>query len=108
MIKKIWTSSFVLVAGGYSFLLLASFHQVIDVWRIRAWATPFVWIGVNPIMIYFGGKFIDFEGLAKLFFGGPVAEACGPYAELVLAVTSLFFGFWFLRFLYQKQIFLRV
>ena len=46
--------------------------------------------------------------LAKLFVGGPVGEACGRYAELVLAVTTLAFGFWFLRFLYQRKIFLRV
>jgi hypothetical protein len=49
-----------------------------------------------------------FEGLAKLFVGGPVAVAVGDYAELVLALTSLGFGFWFMRFLYQRKIFLRV
>jgi predicted acyltransferase len=108
VIKKIWTSSFVLVAGGYSYLLLAAFYQVIDVWKFQKWATPFVWIGVNPITIYFGGRFIDFEGLAKLFVGGPVQAALGNYGELVLAVTSLAFGFLFLRFLYQRKIFLRV
>ena len=108
VIKKIWSSSFVLVAGGWSFLLLALFYQVVDVWKLRAWAMPFVWIGVNPITIYFGGKFIDFEGAAKLFVGGPVQAALGHYGELVLALTSLGFGFLFLRFLYQRKIFLRV
>lgn len=108
VIKKIWSSSFVLVAGGYSCLLLAAFYQVIDVWKFQKWAMPFVWIGVNPITIYFGGRFIDFEALAKLFVGGPVGTACGRYGELLLAVTTLFFGFWFLRFLYQRKIFLRV
>lgn len=108
VIKKIWTSSFVLVAGGYSFLLFAAFYQIIDIWKIRKWAMPFVWIGVNPITIYFGGKFIDFEAMAKLFVGGPVAAALGPYATLVMALTTLFFGFWFLRFLYERRIFLRV
>lgn len=108
VIKKIWTSSFVLVAGGYSCLLLAAFYQIIDVWKCQKWATPFVWIGVNPITIYFGGRFIDFEALAKLFVGGPVAAASGRYAELLLAVVSLAFGFLFLRFLYQRKIFLRV
>ena len=108
VIKKLWTSSFVLVAGGYSFLLLAAFYQVIDVWKFQKWALPFVWIGVNPITIYFGGRFIDFEGLAKLFVGGPVGAWFGDYSELVLALTTLGFGFLFLRFLYQRKIFLRV
>ena len=31
IVKKIWTSSFVLVAGGWSLLLLALFYYVIDV-----------------------------------------------------------------------------
>ncbi len=108
VIKKIWTSSFVLVAGGYSFLLLAAFYQVIDVWKIQKWAQPFVWIGVNPITIYFGGRFIDFDEMAKLFVGGPVNACLGRYGELVLVMTSLAFGFLFLRFLYQHKIFLRV
>ena len=108
VIKKIWTSSFVLVAGGYSFLLLALFYQIVDVWKWRRWAMPLVWIGVNPITIYFGGKFIDFEGFAKLFVGGPVATAAGPYAELVSVVASLLCGFLFLKFLYDRKIFLRV
>lgn len=108
VIKKLWTSSFVLVAAGYSSLLLAAFYQLIDVWKFQAWAQPFVWIGVNPITIYFGGRFIDFEAMAKLFVGGPVAAALGHYGELVLALTSLAFGFLFLRFLYQRRIFLRI
>lgn len=55
-----------------------------------------------------GGKFINFEAIAKLFVGGPVAIAVGPYADLVLALTTLFFGLWFLKFLYERRIFLRV
>ena len=108
VVKKIWTSSFVLVAGGYSFLLLAVFYQVVDLWKFQKWAQPFVWIGVNPITIYFGGRFIDFEGLAKLFVGGPVNAWFGSYGELVLALTTLGFGLLFLRFLYKRGIFLRV
>jgi predicted acyltransferase len=108
VIKKIWTSSYVLVAGGYSCLLLAAFYQIIDVWKFQKWATPFVWIGVNPITIYVGGRFIDFEAMAKLFVGGPVNAYLGRYGELVLAMTTLAFGFLFLRFLYRHKIFLRV
>ncbi len=108
VIKKLWTSSFVLVAGGYSYLLLAAFYQVVDVWKFQKWAMPLVWIGVNPITLYFGGHFIDFEAMAKLFFGGPIGAAFGPYQELVMALATLGFGFAFLRYLYQRKIFLRV
>ena len=52
IIKSIWTSSYVLVTGGLSALLLAVFYQIIDVWGYRRWATPFVWVGANAILIY--------------------------------------------------------
>ena len=51
VIKLIWTSSFVLVTGGYSAILLGVMHQTIDVWRWKAWATIFVWIGANAIAV---------------------------------------------------------
>lgn len=108
VIKKIWSSSFVLVAGGWSYLMLAAFYQIIDVWKLQTWAWPFIWIGVNPITIYFGGRFIDFDALAKLFVGGEMNKHFGDYGELVMALASFFFAFWFLRFLYQRKIFLRV
>jgi predicted acyltransferase len=108
VIKKIWTSSFVLVAGGYSCLLLAAFHQIIEVWKWRKWAAPFVWIGVNPITIYLGMEVIDFEKIARSFVGGAVNGWFGRYGQLVLALTTLAFVLWFLRFLYQRKIFLRV
>jgi predicted acyltransferase len=108
VIKKIWTSSFVLVAGGYSCLLLAAFYQIIDVWKWRKWAMPFVWIGANPLTIYLGVEVIDFGKIARLFVGGDVNGWFGRYGQLVLALTTLAFVFLFLRFLYQRKIFLRV
>jgi len=37
VIKKIWTSSYVLVAGGLSSLLLGLFYWVVDVKKYRKW-----------------------------------------------------------------------
>jgi predicted acyltransferase len=108
VIKKIWTSSFVLVAGGYSCLLLAAFYQIVDVWKWRKWAMPFVWIGANPITIYLGVEVIDFGKIARLFVGGDVNGWFGRYGQLVLALTTLAFVLFFLRFLYRRKIFLRV
>ncbi len=108
VIKKIWTSSFVLVAGGYSCLLLAAFYQVIDVWKWRKWAMPLVWIGANPITIYLGMEVIQFDKIARLFVGGEANGWFGRYGQLVLALTTLVFVLLFLRFLYRRKIFLRV
>ena len=61
IIKNLWTSSFVLVAGGWSLLLLAAFHGIIDVLGFRRWAFFFTVIGANAITIYVVPRFIDFR-----------------------------------------------
>ena len=48
IVKVLWTSSFVLVAGGYSLMLLGILHQIIDVWGFRRWATAFIWLAQTP------------------------------------------------------------
>ncbi len=108
VIKKIWTSSYVLVAGGYSFLLLAVFYLVIDVWNVRRWAVPFVWIGVNPITLYLAAEFVNFQGIAKRFAGSPVQTALGNYGPLLLVCIGMTFVFALARFLYRRRIFVRL
>jgi predicted acyltransferase len=108
VVKKIWTSSFVLVAGGYSLVLLALFYQIIDVWRLRRWAMPFVWIGTNAITIYVGTSIINFHGLAKRLVGGPVKAHCGQWGDLLVALTAMGLILLVLRFLYKRKIFLRI
>src|SRR6185295_13646719 len=75
VIKKIWTSSYVLVAGGYSALLLGAFHQLIEVWGWQKWTQPLVWVGANSITIYLANNIIGFRSLAKRFVGGDVSSA---------------------------------
>lgn len=50
--RHLWTSSMVLWAGGWSFLLLAAFHAVIDLGGFRRWAFPFIVIGANALLAY--------------------------------------------------------
>jgi predicted acyltransferase len=108
IIKKIWTSSFVLVAGGYSCLLLALFYLLIDVWKLRRWATPFLWIGVNPITLYLAWDFVKFRDLASSLVGGPVQNALGPYGPLLTAIVAMALVLLLARLMYQKKVFLRV
>jgi len=107
IIKKIWTSSYVLVTGGYSALLLALFYQVVDIWKYQKWVQPFVWIGVNPITIYMAVNLIDFGQIAQRLVGGDINRCFGAYGHLVINVTGLMLELWFLHFLYRRKIFLR-
>jgi len=113
VIKSIWTSSFVLVTGGYSAIMLGIMHQVIDVWRWKAWATIFVWIGTNAIALYFINGVAGFEPLALRFVGGDVkmwldqtvTPGTGVFAAHLL---GLVFAVALAGFLYRRRIFLRV
>jgi predicted acyltransferase len=112
LIKNIWTSSFVLWAGGWSFLLLALFYGIIDVLKLRAWAFFFVVIGMNAVTVYMAEKILDFPGLTRFFFGG-VAKYCGgsfgtSASEIVLAAGAVALAWILLFHLYRQKIFLRV
>jgi predicted acyltransferase len=114
VVKKIWTSSFVLVAGGYSAILLGAFYLVIDVWRFQGWCQPFVWIGMNSITIYFVDNIIGgFSTLGDRLAGGDVKVFFDTYVtkglgDLVVSLIGLLLVFWFVRFLYRHKIFIRL
>lgn len=113
VIKKIWTSSYVLVAGGYSAMLLGGFYLVVDVWKIQKWTAPFVWIGMNPITLYMLENLLNFEKLSARFVGGDIKtffdrSVTKGFGELVLQVFALGICLVIARFLYQKKIFIRL
>jgi predicted acyltransferase len=112
VIKKVWTSSFVLVAGGWSMLLLAAFYQVTDVWRLRRGLEPFVWLGSNSLTIYLVSNIVDFGALSARFTGGAVSSSLNGMwpglGALVLALTSIVLCMLLCGFLYRRKIFLRL
>ncbi len=108
VIKKIWSSSYVLVAGGYASLFLAAFYQIVEVWGWRKWCIPFIWIGMNPITIYLVFNLVQFDELAERLIGGPVKQALGSGGVLAINILVVAMMFAFVRFLYKRQIFLRL
>jgi predicted acyltransferase len=112
VIKSLWTSSYVLLAGGLSLLLLALFYAVIDVLGFRRWAFFFAVIGANAITIYVSQRFINFDYTARFFLGGVYRLAglhVSPGFQHVLELAGVIVVEWlFLWFLYRKRIFLRV
>jgi predicted acyltransferase len=113
IIKNLWTSSYVLVCGGLSAVLLGAFYQVIDGWNRSGWATFFIWIGASAISLYFINGMVGFQPTAVLLIGngadrfldnylGPGAGSFFTHAVgLMLAVALA-------GFLYRRKIFLRV
>ncbi|MGI6138676.1 MAG: DUF5009 domain-containing protein [Candidatus Hydrogenedentes bacterium] len=105
IIKHLWTSSMVLWAAGWSFLLLALFYLVVDIWQWQRWAYPFVVIGANAIAVYMAVHIVHLD---KLFQKCPVLGAMakvGPFIGATLVLLILWIPLWIM---YRKKIFLRV
>jgi predicted acyltransferase len=113
LIKRVWTSSFVVLTAGLSALLLAVFYEVVDVRRWRAWSQPFVWIGCNALTMYLAVQVVSFPKLASYLVGGDVKTFLDTHAgpgtgNVALAVVGLALVIGMARFLYARGIFLRV
>lgn len=113
IIKRIWTSSFVVLTAGLSAWSLALFYYLIDVRSRRVWCQPFVWIGANSITLYLAAQIVNFPSLAERLAGGDVKRAidalAGPGAGgAVAAFVGLALMVLLARFLYRQRIFIRV
>ncbi|MGB6540071.1 MAG: hypothetical protein WBF03_04245 [Xanthobacteraceae bacterium] len=113
IIKSIWTSSFVLVTAGYSAILLAAMHQIVDMWRWQRWATVFIWIGANAIALYFLNEVLGFEPIVARFVGIDFASLLDHAVTqgaggLVMHTLGLVFAIALAGFLYRRRIFLHV
>ncbi len=102
VVKKLWSSSFVLVSTGASALVLALFYAVIDIAGWKRWCAPFIWIGANPLTLYLAHGMRFFGTISTRLVGsekiaGPLLGACAEFALVILAA----------RFLYKRGIFLR-
>ncbi|MFQ5738850.1 MAG: acyltransferase family protein [Acidobacteriota bacterium] len=106
--KNLWTSSFVLYAGGWSLLLLALFYAVIDVWGKKQWSFFFVVIGMNSILIYMAGSLIDFGYTTDFFLKGLLQPLSAAAQAIFWWIGFILVEWLFLYFLYRKKLFLRV
>ncbi|MEQ9286253.1 MAG: DUF5009 domain-containing protein [Cyclobacteriaceae bacterium] len=106
--KNLWTSSFTLLCGGLSMLLMAGFYYIIDIKGHQKWAFFFKVIGMNSILIYMSGSFINWSYTTNALFqwlGQLVGEPCNV---VVMVFCFLAVQWAFLYFLYKRKLFLRV
>jgi predicted acyltransferase len=113
IIKSAWTVPFDMLTSGISFILLALFYYTIDV---KDWSNNRIWgigkykifffkvIGMNSITIYLATRIFDFRD-ASSFFLGFLEPAFGSW---IIILGAIALEWMFLRFLYEKKIFLRV
>ncbi len=106
--KNLWTSSFVLTVGGISLILLSLFYYIIDVLGYRRWSFFFRVIGMNSILIYMSGRFIDWEYSTNGFFKWVGQWIGNPFGAVAMAICFVMVKWAFLYFMYKKKVFLRV
>jgi predicted acyltransferase len=106
--KNLWSSSFVMLVGGISLLLMSLFYYVIDILGYKKWAFFFKVIGMNSILIYISGHFIDWGYTNKGFLQWLFQLIGNPYNVVVMGITFVLIKWLFLYYLHQKKTFLRV
>ena len=106
--KKLWTSSFVCVVGGYSLLMFALFYYIIDVRNLSRWSFFFRIVGLNSITIYLAQRIIDFNKISGFFLSGIIEKSPEALCDLLSASGYIAVCWLFLYFLYRKNIFLKI
>lgn len=106
--KALWSSTFVLVAGGLALVLFGIFYLIVDVLGYRKWAFPFKVVGVNSITIYIAMEIIPFGIITNNIFGG-FSDLCPSlWQPLIYSIGYTLICWLFLFLLYKKSIFLKV
>lgn len=70
IIKKLWTSTYICVAGGWTLLFCAFIYCLTDVWNLRRWFTPITFFGSAALWFYLLPKLFDFQTAAWKIVGG--------------------------------------
>ena len=107
VIKKIWTSSMVLVSSGYCFLLMGVFYYWID---YKGHGKNLTWLkvyGMNSIVAYMLANVISFRSIGISLFHG-LEQYIGNYYPALIATSNALIIYVILWLLYKRNIFLKV
>ena len=113
IIKRISTSSFVIVSGGWCLLTLAGCFWAVDMKGYKRFVWPFALVGMNPIFIYMFSETAGKQwanGFVRIFtdgfFGGVgLGENLLPVlGALVVLACEWYLCYW----LFKRRIFIRI
>ncbi len=121
MIKKMWTSSYVLYTAGLASMTLGAFYWLIDHHKKESWVKLLVAFGTNPLALYVGAELIAMIigqfpvfGAQKLSLNGWLfqsLQASGMSADNAsLTWALLYVGLWAIvaTVLYRRKIIIKV
>ena len=119
MNKTLWTSSFVLVTGGWATLVYALIYYVADILGHNDWGKPAIIFGSNAITVYFmSGIVARLFGMIKLSNGKSIHGNLYEILSNIISIpelSSLIYSFFVILFyylvaliMYKKKIFIKV
>lgn len=108
VIKRIWTSSFVVFSAGWCYLLLALSYLIIDVWGYKKWAFVFIVIGMNSISAFVATQVFDFKHVGNVLVGGFARWLSPEWRYMVQHSAALVIVWLILWWMYRKKSFIKV
>lgn len=107
IVKKLWSSSFVLFSSGLCYLLLALFYWAIDIKGYKKWTFFLRVIGMNAIFAYMVSHTMKLPNFSKnLLFG--LKQYVGDYYELVTVLGGFGILYLTLWYLYKNKTFIKI
>jgi len=109
VVKRIWTSSWTIYSAGWAFLLLAFFFWTIEMLNKRRWCFIFMVVGMNSIAIYVFHQMLhgSIDKWLWVFTRG-FLDPLGDVGVIIQAFLVLAVQWYFVYWLYKREIFLKV
>ena len=107
VIKKLWTSSMVLVSSGYCFVLMALFYWVIDCMGCNKHIGWLKVYGMNSITAYMLTMCVNFTSVSSSLLYG-LRQYVGDYYPVLIALGNAAIVYLILWMMYRRQFFLKI
>ncbi len=113
VIKRICTTSFILISGGWTILAMTFCYWFVDLKKKNQWGFFFILFGINPIFIYMFSQTIGYQWLndyVHIFVSG-VFGYIGLSEKVIWVINSIFVigaEVYLLYFLYKRKIFIKI
>ena len=111
IIKRICTTSFVIVTGGWCLLALALSYWIIDVKGWKRWAQFAIVFGMNPLFIYLFSELAGNRWLTHIvepFTDGFLGWTGEVLVGFVTALIVLWMDWYIVHWLFKRRIFIRI
>ena len=106
-IKKLWTSSMVLVSSGYCFVLMALFYWLIDYMGCNKHIGWLKVYGMNSIVAYMLATCVNFSSVSRSLLYG-LQQYVGDFYPALIALGNAAIVYLILWVMYRKKIFLKI